>query len=317
MRRVVQLAAFAASLCAGPAYAAPSGGEAVAGDAGSSEAAASESGTGEAERDAVAFALYERATRELADGEYALAAKHFARADEISPTPAALEAALIAVHEADDAVLGMILVSRTGREPTHEKLGALAARARARFADRVGRLVVTCRDCEASVNGVVIEPGVASWQPLGPAVVTIRSNGRIEERRVTVTKDVIATVRPTGPVAPAPIAKRAPEEATSPTGGVSPAFFWVGVGLTAAAGVGTVVSFVDLKGIHDDFRQTPSAALAEEGDAAQLRTRVLLGVTGGLAVATALVGTLAVDWGGDEEVSVVTDGRTVGWRLRW
>lgn len=297
MRRLVPLAALAALLCAGPLRA----------------------DTPDTDRDAIAFALYERATRELADGDYAQAALHFARADEISPTPAALEAALIAVLKTDDAVLAMTLVSRAGREPFHDELGKLAERARLRFADRVGRLVVSCRDCEASVDGVDIEPGVASWQALGSRVVAIRTNGRLEEQRVTITSDAIATVRPTEPLPPEPATTTtSPDEVPSSSSGVSPAFFWIGLGLTAAVGAGTIVSFVDLKGIHDDFRQTPSAALADEGDAAQLRTRVLLGVTGGLAAATTLVGVLAVDWGGDDaEMSVVTDGRTVGLRVLW
>lgn len=306
MRRLVHAGAIAAMLSACPVRADPPRDD--------GEPSAAE------DRDAIAFALYEKATRELEDGDYALAAKHFARADALSPTPAALEAALIAVLKTDDAVLGMTLVSRAGREPFNDRVGELADRARTRFADRVGRVVVTCEDCEASIDGVALEPGVASWQTLGEHLVTIRAAGGVDERRITVSRGDITTVQPSRRVAPV----AAPPEAvatdvTTSSSGISPAFFWVGLGLTAAAGVGTIVSFADLSGIHDDFQQTPSAALADEGDAAQLRTRVLLGVTGGLAVATTLVGTLAVDWGGDdaEAVSVVTDGRTVGLRLRW
>jgi len=276
---------------------------------------------GDSPQDSVAFALYEKATGELEAGDFAAAAKDFARADALSPTPAALQAALTAVLKTNDAALGMTLVSRAGREPFHEKIGELADEARGRFAERVGRLVVSCEHCDVTVDGEAVEPGVASWQLLGEHEVVMAIGGREQRHRVTVTRATIASVRPSAPSPPEPAMQEGtplplPQESSE---GVSPAFFWVGLGLTVAAGVGTVVSFVDLKGIHDDFQAGPNAELADEGDAAQLRTRVLGGVTGGLALATTLVGVLAVDWGGDdtEPVSVVTDGRTVGLRLRW
>jgi hypothetical protein len=276
--------------------------------------------------DAVAFALYERATNALAAGDYQGAARDYARADDLSPTPAALKAALLAVLKTDDAVLGMTLASRTAREPFNQELTDLARRTRARFGDRTGQLVVICDGCEATVDDRPVEPGVATWQTLGEHRVTTRSEGRTEEQRVTVIAESVTSVRPpeaVGAAAPPPTSVeplRAPSrdsDRPSEAGGISPAFFWVGLGITLAAGGGTIASFIDLRNIHQDFDEAPSPTLADEGNAAQLRTRVLLGVTSGLAVTTALVGIFAVDWGDDESVSLITDGRTVALRLGW
>ena len=72
-----------------------------------------------------------------------------------------------------------------------------------------------------------------------------------------------------------------------------------------AAGGVTVWSGIDTKNNPGPERVKNECAagdtdcpLYKEGRSKQLRTNILIGVTGGLALATGLVGALAVDWGG-------------------
>jgi hypothetical protein len=77
--------------------------------------------------------------------------------------------------------------------------------------------------------------------------------------------------------------------------GISPAWFFVGLGATAVAGGVLVWSGVDTLAKHSDFvgfvTSDPSA-----GQAAQTRTNVLVGVTAAAGVATAALGIFAVRW---------------------
>ena len=250
--------------------------------------------------------LYEEGTAAHAAGLFAEAARLFAQADELVPDASALEAALLAVLETDDAVLATRLATRTTREPFNEPLIALADRVRRRFSDRVGRVVVHCDDCEASVDGVAITPGIAEVVEAGDHEVTILVAGRTERRPIAVEPSSVVTLLPMGPEPPPPpvpspappLPEPAPSDVSS--AGPSPVWFWVGVGLTAAAAGGTIASAVDTAGKHADFEAEPTQALADAGAAAQLRTNALIGVTAGLAVITGAVGLFVVDWGGDD-----------------
>jgi hypothetical protein len=79
-------------------------------------------------------------------------------------------------------------------------------------------------------------------------------------------------------------------------GGISPVFFFVGVGVTAAIGGGVIASGVDTLALNDDYMSGDDSA-RDPGQAAQLRTNILVGAMGGAAVATLFLGIFA-DWGG-------------------
>lgn len=254
---------------------------------------------------AEASRLYEQGTAAHAAGRFDAAARAFAAADDRVPDAAALEAALLAVLETDDAVLATRLATRTARAPFDEALSELAERARRRFADRVGRVVVHCDGCAAEVDGERIVPGIASVVEVGTHEVTIAVGARTERRSITVEPSSIVTLLPVAspePVAPDPVVP-SPEPASPATTGPSPAWFWVGVGLTGAALGGTIASAVDTASKRADFEAEPSPPLAEAGEAAQLRTNALIGVTAGLAVITGVVGLFVVDWGDDAGAS--------------
>ncbi len=94
--------------------------------------------------------------------------------------------------------------------------------------------------------------------------------------------------------------KPAAEHAAPVRKGISPAWFWGGLGVTAVLGGVTAWSGVDALKRHSDFEATPTADLQSSGKSAQLRTNVLIGVTSAVGLATLLVAVVAVRWGGAE-----------------
>jgi hypothetical protein len=278
--------------------------------------------------------LYDQATRALDRGDYAAAANDYARADELVPHADALEAALLAALETDEATLGMELAARAAREPDNERLSELATRASAKFSKRVGRIFVRCPACdEVIIDGTITKAGVASWVRPGAHDVVLRIGRERETRSVDVEVEGLVTVTPraTPAQAPPPVAPPPPPPAGDTHGprrservetatGVSPAWFWIGLALTGGAAAGTIASGVDLGAKHADFVRKPTAESARRGETAQTRTRVLVGVTAGLAVVTTLVGALAVQWGdGDDarEVSLQAGWGQAHLRLRF
>lgn len=117
--------------------------------------------------------------------------------------------------------------------------------------------------------------------------------------------------------APSPVPPReAPPRASS---GLPPAVFFVGVGLTLAAGAATAISGADTLASpgKDAVRegcvgQGEDCELYKSGLAGELRTNIGLGLTGGLVVVTTVVGLFLTDWGG----SSAQPAKTGGLRLR-
>jgi hypothetical protein len=275
--------------------------------------------------------LYEAGSKAHADGRFAEAARFFAEADDLVPDAAALEAAMLAALETDDAVLAMRLASRTAREPFNASLMDLADQTRRRFGAQVGRVVVHCEDCEAAIDGTPVDRGVATIVRAGPHEVRIDVGARRERRRVDVEPSSVVTLVPVGsaeegeggtgsttaqqPSATTAAPTSPPKEAPPSGDGASPAWFWVGLGLTAVAAGGVIASGVDTANRHDEFAASPSPETADAGERAQLRTNVLIGVAAGLGIATGVVGIFVVDWGSGSS-SAALSVSPLGGRLR-
>lgn len=265
---------------------------------------------------------YERGAEAYDAGQYEQAARAFAKADELSPHPVALEYALRAAMRAQDAVLVMQLVQRVEARAHGESLARLAAQARRAFERKVGRIFVHCRPDERCqsfrVGGVSAEPGTPRWVEPGEHVVTIILGDTTETRRVVVEggRDVLIEpnrVAPAPPPSPSPTRTSSPAPALPPTTeadqsrGWSPAWFWLGVGTTAALGVATTISGLDTLSKHDAFEKNQTDATEEAGRSAQTRTNLLLGGTAVAALATASVGAFATGWNTEEK-----EGNKVG-----
>lgn len=259
---------------------------------------------GAQERVQAAGVLYDQAVEAQRQGEYARAASLFARADELSPAPAALEAALGAALLADDPVLGMTLVQRSSRGATSKSLAAVVRAAQAKFADRVGILRVACGGCTVFVDGERFPVEVDRWVTTGRHEVELTLGDRSEKQSVRVPRAERVEVgfkrAPVSRRRPAAEAIEAPPPPATPdqpeTEGISQAWFWGGAGLTAVFAVVSLVSGFETLRLHDEFLISPTAQKAADGQAAETRTYALVGVTAGLLVGTALIGILAVEW---------------------
>lgn len=259
-----------------------------------------------------AHEAYERGARAFGQGSYAVAATEFARADELGPTPAALEMALKASILAEDPVLAMTLVDRAAARPANASVAAQVARAKDRFSDKVARLSITCpAPCSAKVGAEPAALGVARYYRAGNYVIEITAGGPPELFAVQLPAGADVQWKPP-PKAP-PVDTSAPATPSSsasasaivtasarpsaaplapPPQALSPAWFAVGLGVTAVAG-GLAIGFgVDTLSKHDAFLLQRSDAGASAGLDAQLRTNVFFGVTAATAVATAVLGYL-------------------------
>jgi len=121
-----------------------------------------------------------------------------------------------------------------------------------------------------------------------------------------------AEAAPAPDAAPVESAEPAADTATvkAEGSGWSPIVFYVGAGLTAAAGGVTIWSGLDTQNnpgpdrVRDECAgQGESCPLYKEGRSKQLRTNVLIGVTAGLGVTTVLIAAFATNWsgGGDQQ----------------
>jgi hypothetical protein len=303
---------------------------------------------------------YDRGVKAYDKHDVSTAAREFALADELSPSPVALRAALDAAIEADDPVLGMELVARAGRGPASPELAASVDKAKRAFSKRVGRVVLHCGDgrtCDGTIDGAPLAADKPRIVRVGDHQVRVRSGATEESSRVTVGGDELVEVRlsaaaglppvapkpaepaaapepPRAPPAPAPAPAPAPSAAPTSRDVPPPAppsaepshkplprvVVAIGGGLTLVAGAVAIASAVDVSGQHSDFVSLGCAtvvssqctSLASSGPSAETRTNVLLGVTGGLAVATAVVAFTLVDWGGPHDKKAVTLAPTGG-----
>jgi hypothetical protein len=262
-----------------------------------------------------AGAAYDAALEAAGRGDPEAAAQWFLRADELSPNPVALQSSLKAALEADKAgrarapALGMTAVERAGAREVSAELGQLMEVARHAFAGRAGTLTARCGEaevrCTVSIDGEPAEPGRPVWLTVGEHAVEILALGSQDpwKTRVQIRAEAPSEVAP--PVAkPAPTVKAPPVTRAAPPqrvggmdtggdtdtdteGGVSPAWFGVTLGVTAALGAGTIASAVDTRDRHDEFERTGLGAA--DGESAQVRTNVLVGVTAGGLVASVVL----------------------------
>jgi hypothetical protein len=257
---------------------------------------------------------------------YAEAAEQFERADSNAPSSTALELAIKARDKAGDldraATLALLAVELYASEVQSEDtgLGKLAPPLLERARSELYELYVQCNEPCQLVDGKKLVHGApvtqrAIFLSAGQhELVAGFGEGRTEAKSVTATAGASSEISFEAPPAPTePVAEPAIEEPTDvnekpddvlpKSGGWSPVVFFVGAGLTAAAGGVTVWSGLDTQNNPGPERVKRECAdenceLYKEGRSKQLRTNVLIGVTGGLAVASGLVGALAVDWGG-------------------
>jgi len=265
--------------------------------------------------------------------KYLLAAEQFERADAAAPSATALELAIRSRTTAGDADRAATLSALSlERHSDDEKLTELAQKTIEASKADLYELTVRCSEpCELSDGNKIVHgrPALTRRVFLAPGEHELRAGfgeGRTDSKSVTATaagtgelafeapaKEPEATEPDPVVTAPAPPpqADRGPKQG----GGLPPIVFWVGASVTTAVGGATIWSGLDtVNNPGTDRVQAECEAgdeqcpLYQEGRKKQLRTNILIGATGLLGVATALVGVLATDWDGGK-VSASKPGR--------
>lgn len=282
---------------------------------------------------ALAKASYERGVLAHKQGDFLVAARAFADADALAPSPVALKAALDAAIDADAPALGMELVERVqalGKAPP--PLATSAANARRKFAHRAGRVRVSCaasQDCSATLDGEPLAVGRASWVTTGEREIELVVDGRPRRERVVVRPKGVAEVAPRteaeGDVGAATEAAASLEpaapESTDGRRRLPPIVFYAGVGATAAMAGLTTFLALQTKQTHDEFESlgcartalSDCATLKDDGEARQTATNVSLAFTGVFAVATAVVGAGFTRWNGPLVGALPGGGAAFAW----
>ncbi len=270
--------------------------------------------------------------------DYATAAEHFEKADRLAPNPKvlllAIQARQLAGHESRAATLAALAQDRYPDESMFTDSRALIMDA----LDDQGKLKVTCdTPCSVLVDGrlvhgkpatkrfVFLEPGTysvrAAWEEGGShtesftaeagqsASLHFNSPGSSASEPPSDSDDDIDWGEPEPEPKSEPVAAAGPtvaDEAPPSDGdGWSPTVFWIGAGVTALSAGVSIWSGIDAQNnpgpdrVREECAGEDSSCPAyQEGKAAELRTNVLWGVTGGLGLATILIGSLWTDWGG-------------------
>jgi hypothetical protein len=271
----------------------------------------------------VAAEAFDRGREAYKAGRFSEAAEQFERADANAPNATSLELAIKARDKAGNLDrAGTLAVLALERHPGDENLSKVAPDIVNRARAELFELTVSCDDACELAEGTVVVHGAAAKQRtlfLGPGEHSIRAGwpgGRTASKTVegragendelsfesAVPEDA---VEPTEPALAEPADRPVAQAADRKPEGWSPVVFWLSAGATLAAGGVTAWSGLDTVNnpgtdrVKKECRAgDENCALYQDGRARQARTNVLIGVTGGLAVATGLLGALAVDWGG-------------------
>lgn len=265
-----------------------------------------------------AQASFQEAQKAFKAGDFRHAAEKFDEAYKRAPHHAPLWNAGRAWHRAGELTRAANIYAKYLREaPPKAPDRNRAIVALKEVQAKLGRIDVHATDVsEVTVDGEPFE-GEGVYVIPGAHVVEGKTTNDSHEP-VRVPQSVaagetvsVALVPPKPPPAPAPVpvvavvpappaAQPSPPTTQASSSGISPAYFVVGTVLTLAAGGVTVWSGLDVSSKKKEYLDgEQTQAKYDAGKSAELRTNVLLGVTGGLAVLTAVTGLFLVDWRGE------------------
>lgn len=278
---------------------------------------------------ALAKEAYDRGVQASARGDSRRAAEEFARADALAPSPVALQAALDAAVDADDALLGAELLERSKRTTPTAALAASIDAATKKLGGRAGHVKVTCPSgarCTSRIDGATFDPGKGIWIRTGPHVLDVGVDGSNDTRTVEVHAGESLEVVPARANAPAVAPVATPSREGSSARAVSganatsaappsseprekplrPVVFFVGAGVTVVLAGAATFYGLRAKSKHDDFvgaqcdvvATSPCQRLKDDGESAQSIANIGFAATAVAGVATALIGVFFTEWAG-------------------
>ncbi|OJY31215.1 MAG: hypothetical protein BGO98_45945 [Myxococcales bacterium 68-20] len=274
-----------------------------------------------AERIKAAAEEFDRGRRAYLAKDFEQAAGHFENAFRDAPSKETLRLAIRARRDAKQparaATLAALAEEKYGSDAqTAQLVNETLAETSAQLSEYVVQCAAPCTiaadsrvvsQSDALRHRVFLDPGV---HDLG---VSFQQGGSVS-KRVEAPKGTSTSLAFEPPPAPRPTsAPTAAPVAATPSTTVTtsppnekplgPAVFFIATGVTVAAGAATIVSGIATQNDPgpDAVRrgcvgQGESCALYQRGQDAETRTNVLLGVTVGAAVVTAVIGVFYTQW---------------------
>ncbi len=284
---------------------------------------------------------YDQGKRAYKDREWVAAAEHFETADRSAPASVTLELAMRAREKAKQLDRAATLAALAlDRHPTDKKLTELASPILQRAEKDLHRIRVECQPaCDIVLGTKLVHGGPAErrtvFVPAGEHEVRAGwSGGRSISEKISAKKAGKSelsfeappeeTNPPTTPGAgptPTPVGSGAasgpggpdPGPTAEAGSGLPPVVFFVGAGLTVAAGAVTVWSGLDTQNNPGADRVREECAgqgtdcdLYQDGLSRQRRTNVLIGVTAGVGVVSGVIGAFFTNWSGGGDTKQAT-----------
>lgn len=269
---------------------------------------------------------FDRGIKAAQAGNFDEAASHFEAADREAPSPDALKAAIRARRDAKQGARASTLAALAlARYSSNADLTDFAKSVLGQFSSGLHKVAISCKpECLLVVDNKLIPAEAAAETTLyldpGKHTVSAGWNEKNQSKDLAATAggtSALSFAPPKDEPAPKPSTTASseppPAETSStslstdrpPKGGLSPAFTYVGIGLTVALGGATIWSGLDAQSNPGpDKVKEKCVGLGEscpeykDGLAKQQRTNILLAATGGTAVLTGLVAALWTNWGG-------------------
>lgn len=263
---------------------------------------------------------FDRGVKHFEAAEYELAARAFARADELMPAASALKNAIAAARKAGAYLLVTELHARAERRAVESpELAAQAREALAEARQRLAELNLSCKPapCAITLDDERVEPGQRWVLPGSHSVRATAEGGARAEESLSLApgaqyRIVLHPVAEGAAPIPTEVSrvgaaseKPAPEDRADDDRPLSPTVFWIGVAASAGLAAVTTWSGLDALSAKDDLPSQPTSAQSDDVRSKVTRTDLLLGGTLVVAGVTTYAGFALVDWdGGSARASV-------------
>lgn len=277
-----------------------------------------------------AASSYDIGRERFRDGKFTEAAEKFEAADDFAPSAPALRLAIAARKEAGQlpraATHAALALERyAGQDPIASEAQALIDE----VSSDLAKVSVVCDSpCELLLNNRIVHGAAAETRVLyvAPGSVTVRA-GWSQERSQSETIDLaageereVSFYAPEIPAEPEPVVAAPVEDNTdsgvvgeeaTDQGGWSPAVFWVGAGVTVAAGAATVG--LGINAINNPGRDTVIEECGDQGEDCpeykqgvknQTYATVAACTTAAAGVFTIITGVWLTDWSGGKKETI-------------
>jgi hypothetical protein len=283
----------------------------------------------DAQERASAAEAYDRGTSAYLAENFAAAARWFETAHRMAPAAPALIQAVRAHQRAGHGLRAATLALRLHLlYPDDERAQGAASPVLEAAAESYVRVEASCEDCTLELDGTLLVSPAFFVDPGGDhALIAHFSTGEREETLRGSAGDVLTpsfeAPTPREPVAGSgPLSGGAgPADSTDPGssgGGLPAGVFITSLVLTVGAGATLAWSGLDTNSDADSYEASIAAGDFEtarrqlaKGRDEERRTNILIGVTAGLGLTTALIAAFT-DWGGSDEAEPDTSTAITG-----